>query len=474
MINYNSPTHLSPLTIVSDSQYLFFDNPLDIFCRRLKRLIIFVFRNGGRYMNAFDKVIGYESIKKELLQICDMIHNFASYEKLGAKMPRGVLLYGAPGLGKSLMAECFIEESGLPAYILRRDVGGDKFSNKITETFEQAKQNSPSIVLLDDMDKFSETGSRLSDSEEFVTIQSCIDNVKKDDVFVFATANRIDKMPRSLLRSGRFDRMYELNPPHDKDAEEIIKYYLSQKRVSEDVVYNDIAKMLNYSSCADLEKIINEAAISAAYQGKDSIEMSDIVKSVLHLLYDQDDDLPKKDKDELKETAMHEAGHIVVSEAIKLGSVGLASIRSQSESELGGFVHLCSKSDNRRSEILIALAGKVATEMYYSETCASGCSSDLIKAVSLIRAGVTYNGTCGLNFINVSSRDKSPSESYLNNVENVIHSELEKSIFKTRQILIQNRDFLEKCAQQLLEKETLFYSDIANIRDSVTVSKAIV
>ena len=425
-------------------------------------------------MNEFEKFICYESIKKDLLPIWDMILNFASYEKLGAKMPRGILLYGAPGLGKSLMAECFIEESGLPAYILRRDVGGDKFSNKITETFEQAKQNSPAIILLDDMDKFSENGSRLLDSEEYVTVQSCIDNVKKDNVFVFATANRIEKMTRSLLRSGRFDRMYELNPPHDKDAEEIIKYYLSQKRVSEDVVFSDIAKMVNYSSCADLENIINEAAINAAYQGKDSIEMSDIVKAVLRLWYDQDDDLPKRDKDELKKTAMHEAGHIVVSEALKLGSVGLASIQCQSESELGGFVHCCVKSDNRRSEVLIALAGKVATELYYSETCASGCSSDLEKATSLLRTSITKGGSCGLNLINVQNGDQSPSEIYLNNVENVIHSELEKNMFKTRQVLIQNREFLEKCAQQLLEKETLLYSDIAKIRESVTVTKATV
>ena len=202
--------------------------------------------------------------------------------------------------------------------------------------------------------------------------------------------------------------------------------------------------------------------------------MSDIVKAVLRLWYDQDDDLPKRDKDELKKTAMHEAGHIVVSEALKLGSVGLASIQCQSESELGGFVHCCVKSDNRRSEVLIALAGKVATELYYSETCASGCSSDLEKATSLLRTSITKGGSCGLNLINVQNGDQSPSEIYLNNVENVIHSELEKNMFKTRQVLIQNREFLEKCAQQLLEKETLLYSDIAKIRESVTVTKATV
>ncbi len=420
-------------------------------------------------MNAFDRVIGYESIKRELLQICDMIHNYSAYEKLGAKMPKGILLYGAPGLGKSLLAECFIEESGLPAFILRRNVGGDQFSNKITETFELAKQNKPSIVLLDDMDKFSEEGSRLRDSEEYVTVQSCIDNVKNEDVFVIATANKIDKMPRSLLRSGRFDRTYSLKPPHDKDAEDIIRYYLSQKKVAEDVNYSDISKMVSYSSCADLEKIVNEAAINAAYQNKESIEMNDIVRAILRLWYDQDDDLPKRDKDELKKTAVHEAGHVVVSEVLKSGSVGLASIQSQSDSEIGGLVHLCVKPNSRREDILISLAGKVATEMHYSETCASGCITDLSKAIDLIKTGVTANGTCGLGFIDVRGRDDSVSDVYLSSVENIIHSELEKYVLKTRQILIANSEFFEKTVKKLLEKEVLICSDISEIRDSVKI-----
>lgn len=422
-------------------------------------------------MNAFDRVIGYESVKKELLQICDMIHNYASYEKLGAKMPKGVLLYGAPGLGKSLLAECFIEESSLPSFILRRDVGGDQFSNKIAETFELAKKNKPSIILLDDMDKFSEEGGRLRDSEEYVTVQSCMDNLKNEDVFVIATANRIEKLPRSLLRSGRFDRTYKLNPPHDKDAEAIIKYYLSQKKVAEDINYADIAKMVSYSSCADLEKIINEAAINAAYQNKESIEMSDIIRAILRLWYDQDDDLPKRDKDELKKTAIHEAGHVVVSEILKSGSVGLASIQSQSDSEIGGFVHLCEKTNNRREDILISLAGKVATEMHYSDTCARGCSTDLSKAIDLIRAGVTANGTCGLSFVDVSGFEDSPSDVYLSNVENIIHSELERYVFKVRQILLANSEFFEKTVEKLLEKEILISSDIAKIRESVKVTE---
>ena len=115
-------------------------------------------------MNAFDRIIGYDTIKTELFQICDMIRNRKIYEDLGAKLPQGVLLYGAPGLGKTLMAKCFIEESGLKTFTLRRNTGGDEFVSVITDTFSEAKKNAPCIVFLDDLDKFA------SEKDDFISI----------------------------------------------------------------------------------------------------------------------------------------------------------------------------------------------------------------------------------------------------------------------------------------------------------------
>lgn len=129
-------------------------------------------------MSAFDKVIGYETIKNELLQICDMVHNKERYEALGAKLPQGILLYGDPGLGKTLIAKCFIEESGLKSYVVRRNKGNDDFISNITETFQKAKENAaPCIVFLDDMDKFANEDSDHRDAEEYVAVQSGIDEV---------------------------------------------------------------------------------------------------------------------------------------------------------------------------------------------------------------------------------------------------------------------------------------------------------
>ena len=173
-------------------------------------------------MSAFDRVIGYETIKNELLQICDMIHNREIYEELGAKLPQGILLYGDPGLGKTLMAKSFIEESGLKAYIVRRNKGNDDFIGDITDTFRKAKENTPCVIFLDDMDKFAYEDSDHRDAEEYVAVQSGIDEVKNCDVFILATANEIWKLPRSLVRSGRFDRKIEVQCPTNRDADEII------------------------------------------------------------------------------------------------------------------------------------------------------------------------------------------------------------------------------------------------------------
>lgn len=425
-------------------------------------------------MSAFDRIIGYQTIKEELLQICDMIHNREIYENLGAKLPQGILLYGDPGLGKSLMAKSFITESGLPAYIVRRDKGSDDFIGKITDTFEKAKKNAPAIVLLDDMDKFANEDDRHIDAEEYVAVQAGIDEVKGCNVFVFATVNEIRKLPRSLIRSGRFDRKIGVNSPTDRDAEEIIKYYLGQKKVSDNVNMDDLVKMVSYGSCAELETILNEAAIGAAYARKEKIEMDDLVKSVLRMQYDAPDNFTKKSSDALKEIALHEAGHLVVSEILTPGSVGMASLRTAGRDSTGGFIHRCMPVTRRAHHILISLAGKAAVELYYSGVCASGCQSDIRKAASNIRDAISESGTGGFGMIDVANhRFPESSESFNSRNESVVHAELERYMFKAREILIKNRDFLEKAAQMLSEKETLLYSDIRKLRESIKITEVV-
>ena len=424
-------------------------------------------------MNAFEKVIGYDSIKNELMQIVDMVHNKERYEALGARMPVGVLLHGEPGLGKTLLAKCFIDECGLKSYTLRSNKGGDKFVDEITATFEKAKQNAPSIIFLDDMDKFANDDNMHCDAQEYVAVQAGIDFVKGSDVFVIATTNYINKLPDSLVRTGRFDRIVIVQPPTQDDASKIIEHYLKNKKLSDDVDFNDLCKMMTYHSCSDLETLLNEAAIRAGYCKKDSIEMEDLINAVLRLQYKSPDELLQKDKDEIRKTAIHEAGHIVVSEVLNSESVGLASIRSKGRSRIGGFIHKCKDDESLQNQVMICLAGKVATEMYYSDTCASGCRSDFKSAINLIRNGLAEEGTNGVSFLEFKNYYYDLSKRASDNREAVVHAELERYILQTRNVLIQNKEFLEKTANALVEKETLLYSDIKAIRESVEITRCV-
>ncbi len=446
-------------------------------------------------MNAFDKVIGYNDIKAELLQICDMLKNREKYEQFGAKFPHGIILHGKPGVGKTLMANAFIKESGLPCYTVRRKDASPYFTKEIEKAFCDARENAPAIVFLDDMDKFSNEDDRHTDAEEYVAIQACIDESAGQDVFVLATVNNIHKLPDSLIRAGRFDRELRFYSPKRSDARKIVEYYLSDKKLSEEANLDDFVKMMTYNSCSELETIINDAAIRAAYAGKDVIEMNDLAASVLTIQYninsrlnkpgarrrrrrfedfcDEEDDAVVENEPvsalEKRKVALHEAGHLVASEILKRGSVGLATICPNASSK--GFIYKCVDTNSRSAEILISLAGKAAVELYYFDACASGCESDISSAVKLIRSGITYSGTHGFSVVQTSLGDDYDhyySDNYKNSIEILTKTELEKYMRKAREIMMKNRAFLEKVTDALLEKEVLLASDIKSIRESVT------
>ena len=220
-------------------------------------------------MKAFDKVIGYDDIKMELIRFADVIKNTEKYLKLGVTVPSGLLLYGEPGLGKTLMANCFIAEAGCKVSTLRKDKPNGDFINQIKATFEEAKKKSPVIVFLDDMDKFANEDSNHPNAEEYVTVQACIDECKGQGVFVLATVNDKHCLPDSLLRAGRFDKVIEVNNPSGKDAERIIAYFLSQKQIMGNVDIEELARLMEGRSCAELETVINDAGIYAGFAGKE-------------------------------------------------------------------------------------------------------------------------------------------------------------------------------------------------------------
>lgn len=422
-------------------------------------------------MSSFDKIIGYETIKNELMQISDMINNKSVYEKLGAKLPMGVLLYGDPGLGKTLMAKCFIEECKLETFTIRKNKS-ENFVEHISEIFKEAKEKAPAIIFLDDMDKFANEDNNHRDAEEYVAVQAGIDDVKGTGVFVLATVNEHHKLPRSLTRSGRFDRCIEVCSPNSQDCVNIIKHYLEDKKVADDINIEDISKMISYSSCAELETIMNEAAILAGFKRKECIEMSDIVSSVLKMEYNSPDDFTKVTDAELKKIAYHEAGHLVMSEILCPGSIGLASVRTSGRNSVGGFVRRCKKLPNAESHILVSLSGKAAVELNYG-MCADGCESDIKRAFECIRDEISENGSMGFGMVDVANhRFPETSESLNSRNESIVQTELERYFYKAKEIILKNKEFLDNIVCALIEKETLLSSDIKKIREKYDAETA--
>ncbi|MCF0135818.1 MAG: ATP-binding protein [Lachnospiraceae bacterium] len=195
----------------------------------------------------------------KLKQISDSLKNEEVYAALGVSAPKGLLLYGEPGVGKSLMANAIIEESGRQVFTCRKEKPNGDFINEIKETFDKAAENAPSIVYLDDMDKFTNGDENHPDAEEYVTVQSCIDRVKEKRVFVLATANNIRCLPNSLRRVGRFDRKIEVRAPRGEDAEKIIGHYLENKKYVDGMDARTIARIMNGRSCAEIEKYYRKA-----------------------------------------------------------------------------------------------------------------------------------------------------------------------------------------------------------------------
>ena len=411
-------------------------------------------------MSAFDKVVGYESIKNELKQICDMIHNSEVYEKLGAKMSKGLLIYGEPGLGKSLMARSFIKESGRNAYTIRRNKHDGDFVNEIKDIFNKAMQNAPSVILLDDMDKFV---VKDDSKEEYVAVQACIDEVQFSDVYVIATANSLRSIPRSLLRSGRFDRKIEINAPEGEDAVAIIKYYMGTKSFVKGLDIDDIAKLLGGKSCAELETILNEAAIYAGFERKETIGTEHIVRVVLCNNYGMAQGFAAVNVKKLERIACHEAGHLVMSEILDEGGIGAASLKVEEGGGVRGFVNRCQGWSNYEHPILMGLAGKAATELRYGNV-EEGASQDLNKVIEIITRGVVTIGRTGMDVLDVFDSYEEPSDILRANQEAVVHAELTRYFYKAKEILSKNKEFINIAMKALLEEKVLLNSDIKKLR----------
>lgn len=432
-------------------------------------------------MKEFDRIIGYASIKKELEQISDTLKNKEAYAKLGASSPKGLFLHGEPGVGKTLMANCLIEASGRPVFICRKDEPNGMFVQTIKNTFTKAAQNAPSIVFLDDIDKFTNGDERHRDAEEYVTVQSCIDELKGAEVFVLATANKANNLPRSLLRPGRFDRVIEVDAPKGSDAEKIIDHYLKSKRFVDGIDVKNIARIMDGRSCAELETVINEAGLYAGYERNDCITMEHFMKACLHTVFnvtgDIDDDYDFDEYESsvdnsgtLSQIICHEAGHVVVSEVIMSESVTLVSVYKGDENTNGFTSYYDSNISDpqKRAQINIlgSLAGMAAVEQRLGINDL-GSSTDLQKAFSIVHRQITDNCVSGFGLYD---SNYSTSSGLRERQEQAIAVEIERYYKKAKEIVALNGGFFDKVVAELEEKGLLTTQDIQRIKAGCVIT----
>ena len=432
----------------------------------------------------FNKIIGYETIKRDLDHLSDVLQYPEKYERLGVKAPSGLVIHGKPGLGKSLMAECLIRASGRKAYTCRKDLPNGEFVKRIKHIFEEACANAPSIVFLDDMDKFANGDVDFPDSEEYVTVQACIDQAKGKNVFVLATANSLRSLPQSLLRCGRFDREIKVKYPSRQDSKAIISHYLISKPVDKDIDIDLIARIMDGCSCAELETVLNEAGLCAAYNNCERIKMEHFLEACLPVIFDAPGNQFFENgtswTDSLQDTnsakamiAYHEAGHVVVAEALDPGIVTITSVHGRHGSK-GGFTAYSGFDDSlivsdRKKEIAGALGGIAAIDQKFGIRSAGG-SRDLAKAFDMMKELVVDHCIFGLEYYS----DQEDSFERKAKQENRISAEVDRLYQQAKMILAANVSFLDAVATALATKGVITARDIAVLREAYVLPRAVI
>lgn len=418
-------------------------------------------------MSEFDRVIGYEEIKTELKMFSDVLKNEERYRRLGVKFPSGLLLDGNPGIGKTLMAECFIKEVGCKVFRLRKEKPNGDFVNEIKKVYEEAKKAPPSIVFLDDMDKFANEDNEHPNAEEYVTVQSCIDECKGKGVFTLATTNNRFLLPDSLRRPGRFDKIIDVYDPRGEDFKKIMTHFLKGKRVSEDLDIEEIERLMESNTTARLETIINEAGIYAGFKGRDIIKRSDIIKACMRMEYAYPIRFEEGLDEEGRHIAVHEAGHAVVSEILNPGSVNYVSVFRNS-GEIKGITKLKEKwyynttLSMCEQNAIQAFGGKAASEVVYGISD-MGSHADIAEAMDSINCYISNNSTFGFD----TSCLGEPSQIVLESRNRRVSYESDRLLCVAREIIAKNREFLDVMVEELVEKEILTFRDIKRINEKV-------
>lgn len=417
-------------------------------------------------MDIFDRIIGYEQEKKILKKISYCLNHVDELKAFGVKPPHGLLLFGRPGVGKTLMAETLIASLDRSSFRINYVSGSEKFSEELNRIFEQAKKEAPSLIFFDDIDKYASGFFPEDDidSEEFSILQNLINECKDLDIFMLATVNHIDKLPKSLYRNGRFDEKLCIHEPTGVDAERIADHYISQySTIEPNFDKKGFFDIIHGASCADIETIVNNAAVYAVCAERKTIQSDDLFRSALSSLHSIKD-ICQDNEDDLRKTAYHEAGHVVVSEIFYPHSIAAVSIMGDGRTFNGKTIHIGEFSpksvEDVEKVVMTALGGTLGTEIALGEDDL-GIYDDLSSAHYFIEKEIIGTGKYGLGQIgNDTTSERRRCDEIIG--EAIIHRLRDKA----RLLLVKNIDFLHAIAEELLQKKYLVSTDIKRIHEA--------
>lgn len=430
-------------------------------------------------------VAGLKEEKEDLEEIVDFLKDPAKYTKVGARIPKGVLLEGAPGTGKTLLAKAIAGEANVPFFSISGSDFVEMFvgvgASRVRDLFAEAKKNAPCIVFIDEIDAVARrrgTGMGGGHDEREQTLNQMLVEMDgfgtNEGIIVMAATNRVDILDPAILRPGRFDRKITVSPPDVGGREEILNVHAKNKPLSEDVDLKQVAQTTAGFTGADLENLLNESAILAAKENRAFIKQGDIKQAFIKVGIGSEKKSRIISEKEKKITAYHEAGHAILFHVLPdVGPVYTVSIIPTGLGAAGYTMPLPERDEmfntkgRMLQDIMVSLGGRIAEEIIFDDVT-TGASSDIKKATKVARAMVTKFGFSeNIGVINYDEDDnevfigrdlahtRSHSEAVASEIDVEVKAIVDDCYKKAKDIIMKHEQVLHACADLLLEKEKI-------------------
>ena len=443
----------------------------------------------------FSDVAGLQEEKEELEEIVDFLRAPKKYTQLGARIPKGVLLVGPPGTGKTLLAKAIAGEAGVPFFSISGSDFVEMFvgvgASRVRDLFEEAKKNAPCIIFIDEIDAVARrrgTGMGGGHDQREQTLNQMLVEMDgfgvNEGIIVMAATNRVDILDPAIMRPGRFDRKVVVGRPDVRGREEILGVHAKNKPLGDDVDLKQIAQTTAGFTGADLENLLNEAAIIAAKENRAYIKQDDIKKSFVKVGIGAEKKSRVISDKEKRITAFHESGHAILFHLLPdVGPVYSVSIIPTGSGAAGYTMPLPEKDEmfntkgKMLQDIVVSLGGRVAEELVFDDIT-TGASQDIKQATQMAKAMVTkYGMSDNIGLICYDNdddevfigRDLAHTRGYSEGVASAIDQEIKRIIdecyAKAKQMIMDHRDVLDACANLLLEKEKISQKEFEALFD---------